>query len=188
MIKKGESMIINVGSLNKIKIEAVREVLADYDFLAGAEVIAAKVDSGVSSQPLTLEETIIGAKNRAAKAFLGEGYSIGLESGAHCIETRHYERLMELTVCALYDGSQTLFGYSSAFEIPAPLARLLREGMNLEQVCIKLGITTNHDLGEAEGLIGILSLGKLVRKEYTKQAVRTALFGLQNPELYKLEP
>ena len=118
-------MIIHVGSQNRVKGEAVREVLTNYDFLSRAEVIGVSVDSGVAFQPLTLDETILGAKTRAIRSFPGSEYSIGLESGAHRIMD---ERYMELTICSIYDGKRHSLGYSSAFEIPPQMARLLQQG------------------------------------------------------------
>ena len=175
-------MIIHVGSQNQVKIEAVREVLLNYDFLAKAEVVGVNVDSGVAIQPLTLDETILGAKTRAIRSFPGSEYSIGLESGAHRIME---ERYMQLTACSFYEGKKHHFGYSSAFEIPPPIVKLLRQGFTLEQACVETGLTQNQQIGQAQGLIGILSHGRLTRKEYTKQAIITALFALQNPQLYK---
>ncbi len=62
---------------------------------------------------------------------------------------------------------------------------LLQKGLDLEQACIELGITSNQQLGRSEGLIGILSAGRLTRKEYTKQAVMTAVFASLNHSLYQ---
>lgn len=174
-------MIIHVGSQNRVKVEAVQETLSHYDFLQSAEVVGIKIESGVGVQPLSLEETIAGAKMRAVRAFPGSAYAIGLESGAHRIVE---ERYMELTVCSIYDGNKHNLGYSSAFEIPPLMVKLLQKGFTLERACVEAGLTRNPQIGQAEGLIGILSHGKLMRKEYTKQALRTALFALQNPKLY----
>lgn len=175
-------MIIHVGSQNQVKVDAVKEALVRYDFLAEAEVSGVKVDSGVVSQPLTLDETVLGAKIRAIRAFPGSKYSVGMESGVHHIMD---ERYLELTACSIYDGKEHHIGYSSAFEIPPLMVKLLLRGFTLERACVEAGLTKNQQIGQAEGLIGILSRGKLTRKEYTKQAIVTALFALQNPEQYK---
>ncbi|MDO8657018.1 MAG: inosine/xanthosine triphosphatase [Nanoarchaeota archaeon] len=175
-------MIIHVGSINRVKIEAVRETLYQYDFLQSAEVVGISVESGVGAQPLTLEDTIAGAKMRAVRAFPGSTYAVGLESGAHRIMDEKY---MKLTVCSIYDGKKHHFGYSSAFEIPPLMTKLLQKGFTLERACVEAGLTQNQQIGQAQGLIGILSHGRLTRKEYTKQAIITALFALQNPQLYK---
>ena len=39
----------------------------------------------------------------------------------------------------------------------------------------KAGLTKNPKVGSAEGLVGIMTKGRLTRKEYTKEAIRTAL-------------
>lgn len=62
-----------VGTKNKAKISAVLEVFKDF------EVIPMEGESGVSRQPLSEEETINGAKNRAKSLPLG--YRLGLEAG-----------------------------------------------------------------------------------------------------------
>jgi len=62
-------MIINVGSQNKVKIEAVTEVFSEFDQFKNLEVVSLDVPSSVSVQPCSLEETIAGARNRATAAF-----------------------------------------------------------------------------------------------------------------------
>ena len=54
-----------VGTTNPGKVAAVQSALAGYPALAHFTVAPSKVDSGVSEQPGTLEETTRGAKNRA---------------------------------------------------------------------------------------------------------------------------
>ena len=55
-------MRIGVGSTNKVKVNAVKEVIADYEMFKNAEVVPVGTSSGVSDQPLSLQETINGAK------------------------------------------------------------------------------------------------------------------------------
>ena len=74
-------MRINSGSKNKIKIDALKEILFDYPYFKNAEIEAVEAPSGVDNQPKSLEETISGAMNRAKKAFANCDYSFGLESG-----------------------------------------------------------------------------------------------------------
>ena len=71
-------MIINIASHNPTKIEALREIIRDYDNLNLAAVIDVDGFSRVSEQPITLEETILGAINRAREAFKDCDYSVGL--------------------------------------------------------------------------------------------------------------
>ena len=59
---------LSVGTANAGKLQAVRRALALYPLLARLEVLPQKVESGVSDQPSTLEETTRGASNRARAA------------------------------------------------------------------------------------------------------------------------
>lgn len=66
-----------VGTKNKAKISAVMEVFKEF------EVIPMEGESGVRRQPLSEEETILGATNRAMS--LPCGYRLGLEAGVTTI-------------------------------------------------------------------------------------------------------
>ncbi len=179
-------MIIYVGSLNKVKVETVKEVFALYESLQQAEVRGVKVNSKIPAQPTTLEETMWGARNRAHSALQKEGLSIGLESGI--FEAPGWERektYMDHTVCVVYDGKQDYIGFSPAFRLPrAMLPLIFKEGMDLNQASQKLELTTKEELGNAEGLVGILTKGVMDRKAYMKPAVIMALASWENRDLY----
>lgn len=177
-------MKINIGSKNKAKIEAVTETLKDYDEFKEAETIPMTVDSGVSSQPTSLEETIDGAIKRAKNCFDDCDYSVGLESGLMKVpETK--TGFMDVTACAIYDGQTFHLGLSSAFEYPIKITEyVLKNNVELSDAYKQLGFTQKEKIGEEEGIIGVLTKGRLVRKEYTKQALVTALIHLENKELY----
>lgn len=177
-------MKICVGSANAIKVSAVKEMLSEYDFFTSAEIISRDVSPEVSNQPKTIDETIRGAMNRAKNAFQNCEYSFGLESGL--MEVPHTKSgYMDFCACAIYDGKKFHLGFSSAFEYPKEVIRLIfEEGLEVDEAYHKLGLTDNARIGRSEGVIGQLTKGRLPRKEYTKQAIRTALIHLENPELY----
>lgn len=181
MGEKEKIMIkIIVGSKNKVKVEAVTEIVHDYPHLTNAEVEGMNTESGVSSQPKSLEETIRGAMNRAKSAFLNCDYSIGLESGL--MEVPYTKGgYMDLCVCAIYDGKEFHIGTSSAWEFPDKNVThlMINEGLDMSQAINKVGMTKNPLIGSEEGAIGILTKGRIDRKEYTKQALRTALIHLE---------
>lgn len=178
-------MKINVGTKNGAKVEAVKEVLKDYEELKNAKIVAMEVDSEVSDQPKSLEETIKGAKNRARKVFEDCDYSFGIESGL--MKLSGFEsRFVDITVCVIYDGEKFSPGFSSCFECPKEISRLmLEEDLNMSEAALKTGLTENPKLGSAEGLIGILTKGRMTRKDYTKQAIILALIQIENRELYQ---
>ena len=173
-------MHIRVGSKNKAKVTAVEEILRDYSHLAQAEVEGVEVDSGISSQPKSLDETIQGAMNRARKVFQNCDYGIGLESGLMQVP---YSKggFMDVCACAIYDGKEYHLGLSSAWEFPdVSVTRIMiEEGLDMSQAINKAGLTDNPDIGSDLGAIGILTKGRIDRKEYTKQALRTALIHLE---------
>ena len=76
-----DRIIINVGSTNPVKIDAVWETLQQYSFLNPFDLNSMEVSSEVSEQPRGIEEIVKGAKNRAKNSFMMCNYSIGLESG-----------------------------------------------------------------------------------------------------------
>ena len=59
--------VVGVGTTNKCKVAAVRQVLATTPAIARS-LVACKVSTGVDEQPVGLDVTIAGAKNRAAAA------------------------------------------------------------------------------------------------------------------------
>ena len=170
---------IYIGSTNKVKVDAVREIIEDYPHLNGAEIYPFDVASGVADQPKSLDETIQGAMNRAKAAFEDCTYSIGLESGLMAVPNTR-SGFMDVCVCAIYDGAEYHLGLSSGWEAPKQVMHyMLTEGLNMNDAAHKAGLTKNPNIGSAEGLVGLVTKGRLDRKAYTKEAIRTALIHLE---------
>ncbi len=177
-------MIITIGSKNKTKVQALEEIISDYELLKNAEVVAIDASSEVSEQPKTLEETVKGAINRAKNAWKDCNFSFGIESGL--IEIPYSKTgFMDVTICSIFDGDNTHLGIASLFEYPKEVTKMiLNEDCDISQACKKIGLTENEKLGEDGGVIGLLTKNRLVRKNQNKQAITTALIHLENPELY----
>lgn len=173
-------MKIVVGSKNQAKLNAVSEILLEYPHLAHAQIVGAEASSKVSDQPKSLEETVRGAKNRAKAVFKNCDYSIGIESGLMQVPGSK-SGYMDVCVCAIYDGEEFHVGLSSAWEFPevSTTNLMIEEGLDMSQAINKAGMTKNPQIGSAEGAIGILTKGRMNRKDYTKQALRTALIHLE---------
>ena len=176
-------MKIIVASANPQKIKAVADMVPKYDFLTGASVEGINVPSGVSDQPKSIEETVQGAINRAKAAFNDVDYSFGIESGLMAVPQTK-SGIMDVCVCAIYDGKNIHLGLSSAFEPPQKIVDLMHKGMDMSQACVEIGLTNNPKLGSSEGLVGILTCGRLDRLAYTAQAVTTAMIHLENAHLF----
>ena len=181
---------IVVGSLNPVKIEAVREMLAG---LVIAEVEGVKVNSQVSDQPKSLAETFCGAKVRASAAFESSLFDnesiilgIGIESGFFPVNGT-FSGVMNTCVCAIFDGEEFCFGMSPAFEVPPKVVGIVKRGgsRNLSDAFYKAGLTNDPSLGAGEGVVSLLTNGEVDRKNYTKEAIRYALTKLNHPEWHK---
>ena len=175
---------IKLASQNPVKLEALREILQDYPHLKNAEIVAVESLSEVSEQPKSLEETIRGATNRARNAYSGCDYSFGIESGL--MEVPYSKSgYMDVCVCAIFDGKEYHLGLSSAWEAPKRVTEyMIEDGLDMNDAAYKAGLTENPKVGAAEGLVGIVTGGRLTRKEYTKEAIRTALIHLEKFDFY----
>ncbi len=174
---------VRLGTLNPIKRSALHTVLLDTPALARAKLEARSVSSGVSDQPKTLEETFTGAEQRARAAFGPEAdqggvLAVGIEDGLFP-NPRVAARYLNVCVTCIFDGEALHFGTSSAFEYPPEVTRLVfEEQLNISEAMNASGYTQNPNLGSDIGAIGVLSKGRMVRLDYTQQAIRAALIKL----------
>lgn len=176
-------MNINIGTENGIKIDALRETIAGYDFLKNAAVLGLEADSGVSEQPKNIEEIVRGAQNRARNAFKDCELSVGVEDGLMRVpETR--TGFMNVTVAAFYDGKRFYLGTSAGFEYPPGIIELVQKGLDINQAFYQMELTGDHKIGSAQGAVGILTKGRWTRKDTAKQALVAALIQLDNKNLY----
>ena len=170
-------LTVNVGSENPVKISAVAECLQEIGGLK-FEVRGIDTETGVSEQPRSFSETMEGALNRAKAAAEGADLGFGLEDGIFLIPGKE-RTYMNICACVITDGTVVHHGCSSAFEYPQEITDLVMgRGLDISEALGAAGYTGNPEIGSAEGAIGILSEGRLVRKDYTKQAVEAALIHL----------
>ena len=146
-------MKINVGSKNNVKIEAVEETIQNYSFLRNSEVTGIEVLSNVSEQPKSLEETIVGAKNRAKNAFRNCDFSFGIESGLFKVpETK--SNYIDICACVILDGKNFHIGMSSAFEYPKEVMELiLKDGLDASKAMFRSWLTKDKNIGSDIGLL-----------------------------------
>ncbi len=167
---------IYVASLNKNKINAVREVFPFH------KVEGIACSSGVREQPLSLDETIKGAIFRAKAAFVNCEYSVGIEDGISSVPGTK-SGYMNFCCCAIYDDKRIYLGLGPAFEYPPECTeRVLEEGITIELAFAPISGKSN--IGSEEGIIGWLTRGRINRKDYTKLAVEMARMQIDNGLLY----
>jgi inosine/xanthosine triphosphatase len=168
-------MIVSVGSKNPNKFIAVKEAFLLFDRFMEAEFTSVAAASGVSDQPIGLEEILTGAKKRAANAFSGSGISVGLESGLIPVPmTRN--GYMNVSACVIFNGCGHFTGLGPAFELPSKIVNLvIGEKLELDEAIFRSGFSDNPRIGYSEGIIGMLTGGVVTRKDYMIPAVTMAL-------------
>ena len=165
------SHIISIGSLNPVKISAVKAAVAGC--WPDALCIPSESTSGVADQPWGDVETQRGAVNRArdALARVREAtLGVGLEGGL--VETEY--GVMSCAWCAVASRDGRLgIGGSVNFMLPATVAQRVRDGWELGPAMDAL--TGISDSKQKMGAVGIVTNGLLDRQTAYTQIVMLAL-------------
>ena len=174
-------MKIVVASRNPVKIGATEQAFATLFPGATLEMLSADVDSGVSDQPKSDEETRVGSRNRAmaaSDALPESDYWVGLEGGVEVID----EQLMAFAWMAIR-GTDGRVGEARSATLPLPPAvkDLVDSGMELGDANDKVFSTINSKQGG--GAYGLLTNGLYTRESIYMQTLIIALTPFVN-ELY----
>lgn len=173
-------MMIAVGSKNPVKIRCVRGAVRK--FWPEARVAGVAARSGVADQPMTDAETRLGASNRAEEALAlapEATHGAGLEGGVAEIGPD----LWAFAWCAIADRHGRIgHGKTGMFRLPAAVAALVREGMELGHADDL--VFGRKDSKKKEGAIGLLTGGRMDRRQLYEPAVIFALIPFLNLELY----
>ncbi|MFP9062105.1 inosine/xanthosine triphosphatase [Natrialbaceae archaeon A-chndr2] len=155
-----------VGSQNPVKAAAVETALERYQ----PTIRSVAVDSGVSEQPSTVEETISGAKTRAKRALAAEkgDYGVGLEGGV----ARFDGELYLIMWAAITDGERIGCGSGPSLRLPEVVSAQLEAGRELGPVVDDLLGT--DDIARAGGAAGAFTDGLIDREEALAGAVACA--------------
>ncbi|MDW7754358.1 MAG: inosine/xanthosine triphosphatase [Brevefilum sp.] len=172
---------IVVSSLNPVKLEAVKSgferLFPDMPF----EMITVSVESGVSDQPMTDEETRTGAANRAIKArgaVPGGDYWVGVEGGCDFLG----EDMVAFAWIAVLGENNHGSARTALFRLPKQVQDLVTSGM-------ELGLADDQVFGEENskqnsGAVGLLTGDVVTRTTLYEQAVILAFIPFKNPDLY----
>jgi inosine/xanthosine triphosphatase len=175
-------MIIAVGTKNPAKLNAVK--LA-YQKMFPHKVVVVKgyqVNSGVSDQPMSDAECVIGAKNRAINALSKNPqavYGIGLEGGIDEVSGEWYD----CGWCAITDQNGAIGLASSArIPTPGPIMKHIRQGKELGEV---IDILFNRvNVKQAEGHFGLMTNNAVTRTDGYMHAVCLAFSRFLHPEFF----
>ncbi|MHA1649271.1 MAG: inosine/xanthosine triphosphatase [Candidatus Helarchaeota archaeon] len=176
-------MKVLVGSLNPVKIQAVRDAFSN--FFNEIELLGIEVDSKVPKQPKN-DQTFEGARNRALELYklnqtqkLNADYFVGIEGG---IIELHSKWFTFGVICILDDKRRIGWGTSPFFELPKKIIDALLKGIELGVIMDQLLGTSN--IKQKEGAIGFFTRNVMNRKTLLSSGVITALIPFLNENLY----
>ncbi len=174
-------MKVAVGSKNPVKIAAVHEAFKKIFPDTHWHVEGLEVDSGVAHQPMSDEESIVGATNRATRAIkeLGGDYGVGLEGGLQEIHGQWFDSGWIVVVDKT--GNK---GIGSTIKMPTPakLMALVSKGIELGKANDIVFQTTNSK--EAEGHFGLMTRNAITRTSGYRDGVIAALARFIHPDLF----
>lgn len=166
---------VSVGSSNPTKLTAVQIEFARI-LNCPIRVVSEEVDPGVPEQPWD-EQIILGAENRCKQAVERHPtfeYHVGIESGVLSGITA--KSLVCVEIAVIHGNGMSSMGMSSGFLVPTEVSEQIKMGIPMSQAADSAFGTSN--LGQKEGLIGLITDNRLRRNEYIGQAVMLALCAL----------
>lgn len=174
-------MRIVVGSKNPVKLQATRKAFEKVFPASPATVIACQAESDVSDQPMSDEETLQGAKNRALfcrQAIPDADFWVGLEGGCQAEGTK----LEAFAWMAVFSATQQGQARTAAFHLPPAVADLINQGYELGDADDQVFGHTNSK--QHSGAVGILTRDLIDREAYYEHALVLALIPFMHPEYY----
>ncbi len=170
-----------VGSTNKVKVDAVRNVFTQAFGLV--EISSVEPDQEVGRQPLETK-TIEGAIQRARTALVkgGADFGVGVEAGL--FYSQILKKYLDIQYCAIVDsGGRMTVGHGPGFEYPPEVVANVLKGGTVGDTMSE--ITGIESIGHKMGSIGYLSDGLIDRTSLTEIAVLMALIPRIRKELYE---
>ena len=174
-------MKIAVGSLNPVKLGAVKEAFSIVWPGTPWEVMGVEVITGVSAQPMSDLESVNGAINRAKKSIeeVKADYGVGLEGGLQKIGKRWFD----CGWIAVINNKGDLGVASTAkIETPPKILQLVNAGMELGSAIDLVFETTNSK--QNEGHFGVMTKGIIKRQDAYREGVVVALSRFIRPEVF----
>lgn len=162
-----ECMLVAIGTKNRAKTSAIERIVRSY--FEQVEFIQYDVESNVSEQPFSDEETRQGAINRALNTLnvSNADLSFGLEGGVREMGGTMY--CCNWGAVALNDGT-VISSAGAAFLLPEEVAREIRAGKELGPVMD--AYTKQQNTRHHSGAIGVFTAGLIDRTEMFEHIVK----------------
>ena len=165
-----------MGSGNPAKVQPVKEVAKAV--FGGADVLGVEVPSGVSAQPTTEQETVQGALQRARNALLSgpADFGVGIEGGIGTVGGMWFG--FQWVAVVDPDGRIGL-ACSARFPLPDRLGQEVLGGREMSEAMDEMAGT--RGIGRKEGVMGLLTAGRVTRSAAIAQALHFAFGALIGP-------
>jgi inosine/xanthosine triphosphatase len=176
-------------------VEAVRDALAVFGFSlfgnAEFEIVPVEVPSGVRHTPLSREDLMAGARQRAEalvqiarKSNHSWKYFVGLEGGLDVVHESAKRRVfLESWAYVEDDTGRGAFGRSGAISLPEALAKMVvDEGVELSEAID--AFAGGRGIRDAQGAWGVLSRNLITRQDAFRVAVIGAFAPFFNREMF----
>jgi inosine/xanthosine triphosphatase len=185
MAVKNPQIKVVVGSTNPVKVEAVRAAFEMVWPEQAWEVVGVPAASHVSDQPMSDEECIIGARNRAKQALihLDAAYAVGLEGGLQQTAGQWFNGGW---IIVIDSAGREGIGSTIKTIMSARMMELIEQGMELGVVDDLLFQQQNSK--QADGHFGLLTRNLITRKKAYVDGVVTALIRFMQPDLFADRP
>ncbi|MEZ4510611.1 MAG: inosine/xanthosine triphosphatase [Chloroflexota bacterium] len=172
-------MKIAVGSINPVKVEAVRSVAVK--IWPDVVVVPTAVPSGVSEMPMSDTECIVGARNRAlaARKTAVADFGVGLEGG---VEQEPFGLALVGWVVLIGPAGQEGIGGCPRLLLPTHIAQRVLAGEELGPIMDKL--VGQQNVKKKGGAVGTLTNGLVMRHEAFATAVAYAFAPFVTPHFY----
>ncbi|OQR83032.1 hypothetical protein ACHHYP_15219 [Achlya hypogyna] len=184
-----EQAVLVIASKNPVKIAAALDGFRK--IFPGQAVNAIGIDqpSGVRDQPMTSRETLDGARNRATGAKAqhpSAHYWLGIEGGIEPVDGSDAVEEFAWIVVLSRDDAKYGVGRTASFYLPAPLIKLVGEGLEVGHAADQVFGKSNSK--QKNGTVGLLTGDAITRSSYYEQAVVLAFVPFKNPDLNFPQP
>lgn len=190
-------MIIAIASENTPKVlacESVFNTLKDKICPAdNLKFVKQKVDPGVQAMPLSLDDLMTGAKNRAEKLFKilqnkesPSSYYIGLEGGFFLkyFPGREFPTTFLQSWVYILKDNIGFWGSSGAIEVPLKLAeKILNTGKELGEIIDEFA--SGQNIRSNQGAVGIFTNNIVTRQDFFESALIFAISPFLNSQIYQ---
>ena len=190
-----KKIIVAVGSRRRPKLNAVWEALSVFgpslDDNAQFDIAAVEVPSGVRHTPLSREDIMTGARQRAEalERIAHEKnepweYFVGLEGGFDVVREGAWRWVFLENWAYVADANgRRAFGQSGAVLVPEPLAmRVVDDGVELSEAVD--AFAGGRGIRDAQGAWGVLTRNMITRQDAFRVAVINAFAPFFNRDLY----